>query len=336
MGQRGTRNSQTGLTERIHRLDFTVDWPPGHAAAYLIEGPEPILVDAGVPDERGTEELETGLAAHDYVPKDIAHLLLTHPHSDHIGQAATVVERADPVVYAPRPIRDRLRRSTDDLAAGVRRTARQSGFDGDQLDGAIEEAVDSLRRSRRLLPPDEIDVALGYDEPFTVAGHRFEAIHTPGHQAEHACFQVSTDGAELLFAGDVLIQPFRAGAINVGLDIGAYDAIIEYYAAYDRLSGRDVERVFPGHGPVFTDYEATIARSRDDLDDLLDSVAGTLESLSPATPLRLAQERASGGRLTHVLLDTIGALGCLDRCGRVAFDVEDGVRQYRCVDAERR
>jgi glyoxylase-like metal-dependent hydrolase (beta-lactamase superfamily II) len=334
MEQQGTQNPRAGLVERIHRLDFTVDWPPGHAAAYLIEGPDPILVDAGVPDERGTKELETGLAAHGYAPTDIAHLLLTHPHSDHIGQAATAVERADPTVYAPRPMVERLRRSTDDLAAGVRRTGRQSGFDEEQLDGAVEEALDSLRRSRRLLPPDEIDVALDFGTEFTVADHHFEAIHTPGHQADHTCFRVSTDGAGLLFAGDALIQSFRAGAINVGLDVGAYDAIVQYYTAYNRLSGRDVERVFPGHGPVFTDYEATIARSRGDLDDLLDGVARTLDPLSPATPLRLAQERASGGRLTHVLLDTIGALGCLDSRNRVTFDIADGVRRYRCVSTE--
>ena len=230
----------------------------------------------------------------------------------------------------------RLRRSTDDLASGVRRTARQSGFDEDQLDGAVKEAVDSLRRSRRLLPPDEVDVALDFGTGFTVADHRFEAIHTPGHQADHACFQVATDDRALLFAGDVLIQSFRAGAINVGIDTEAYDAIVQFYAAYDRLAGRDIARVFPGHGPVFTDYEATIARSRRDLDDLLDSVEGSLDALSSATPLRLAQERASGGRLTHVLLDTIGALGCLDSRGRATFDVEDGVRRYRCVGAERR
>ena len=332
MDQYGTRDSPAGLPEWVHRLEFTVDWPPGHAAAYLLDGSEPILVDAGTPGERGTDELETGLAAHGYAPEDIAHLLVTHPHGDHMGQVTTVLERADPVVYAPRPMLARLRRATDDLAAGVRRTARESGFDGDQLDEMIDQAVDSLQRSRRLLPPSDVDVPLEYGETFIVAGHRFETIHTPGHQAEHVCFQVSTNIADLLFAGDVLIRSFRAGALNVGLDAGAYHAISAYYAAYDRLSGRDIEYVFPGHGPVFNDYEATIARSRRNLNELLDDVERTLRSLPSATPLRLAQERAEGKGFTHILLDTVGALGCLDTNGRVTYGNDDGVRRYRYVE----
>lgn len=200
----------------------------------------------------------------------------------------------------------------------------------------VEQAVESLRRSRELLAPDTIDVPLDYEESFTVADHRFETIHTPGHQAEHVCFQLSTDDTEFLFGGDVLIRPFRAGAINVGLDIGAYDAITAYYSAYDRLSGRNVARVFPGHGPVFADYAATISQSRDDLDDLLCDVEETLRPLPSPSPLRISRERAGGKRLVHVILDTVGALGCLDARGRVTYDDEDGVRRYRCLDTEER
>ena len=60
-------------------------------AAYLLEGPEPALVDCG-PDglrgrpRSGPRELGLGLG-------DVRHLLLTHIHPDHAGAAGTLVGR---------------------------------------------------------------------------------------------------------------------------------------------------------------------------------------------------------------------------------------------------
>lgn len=42
----------------VRRIGFSVDWPPGHVACYLLDLDEPVLVDAGilgeVPDTSGT------------------------------------------------------------------------------------------------------------------------------------------------------------------------------------------------------------------------------------------------------------------------------------------
>ena len=60
---RGAESERDGGGSRgsvaVRRLEFSVDWPPWHAAAFLVEGPtdEPVLVDAGVPDATGEEEL---------------------------------------------------------------------------------------------------------------------------------------------------------------------------------------------------------------------------------------------------------------------------------------
>ena len=48
---------------RVHRLVFDVDWPPGHVACYLVDGPEPILVDAAAPDHDVTGDV-TGRPLH--------------------------------------------------------------------------------------------------------------------------------------------------------------------------------------------------------------------------------------------------------------------------------
>lgn len=324
------RAERRAAPAQVHRVEFTVDWPPGHAAAYLVDGEEPLLIDAGVPGDRGAEELRTELESVGYDPADIEHLLVTHPHSDHVGQVTTVLEDGA-CVYAPAGVRPRLDRATDDLATGVRSTAVEAGMSGRRADEAVKEAVNSLMRDRSLLPTEEIDVDLAYGHTHEIAGLPVEVIHAPGHQADHACFQVAgpPNEGDLLFGGDMVIEPFRAAALNVGLDEGAYDAIDQYYGTYDRLSGRNVERVYPGHGPAFGDFSGAIRSSVADLDAMVEDVSETLASLEPAAPIEVGLERA-GDHLTAALLDTIGALGYLDGDGRATFEVDaDGVRQYR-------
>jgi glyoxylase-like metal-dependent hydrolase (beta-lactamase superfamily II) len=314
----------------VHRLEFSVDWPPWHAAAFLVEADEPILVDAGVPGATGETELRDGLAEHDRRPEDVADVLLTHPHSDHLGQVPILCE-AGATVHAARTTRDRLSRDPEDLAAGVRETGTGAGLADDDLDGHVERALDSLSRNRRLMPPDSIDHAFEYGEPFEAGGLSFEPVHTPGHQAGHACFELELTSGTALFSGDVLVEPFRAAALNVGLDRGAYDAIDDFYLAYDRLGEREVDWVYPGHGSPFTDYRGVLERSRADLDDLLVDVEASVGEIGPASPLAVTLARVD--RLDHPapLLDTLGALGTLDRRGAVTYDLREGVRSYRTV-----
>lgn len=314
--------------DRVHRIEFDVEWPPWHAAAFLIDGPEPVLVDAGAPGEDNTENLRVGLRERGYAPADVAHVVVTHSHSDHIGQVPALLD-AGARLYAPRPAVDQLRRDADALAAGVRETAREAGLEGQRIGEHVERAVDSLKRSRRLLPPDRVDVAFEFDGSFAVAEYAFEPVHTPGHQVHHACFETTVERTRVLFAGDVLIEPFRAAALHVGLDRGAYEAVDAFYTAYDRLAGREVDRVYPGHGPVFDDYEGVLAASRERLDGMVADVERAVGEVGPADPLAVTLARVDEFRHPAPLLDTVGALGHLESRGRVAREYDDGVRLYR-------
>lgn len=319
----------TVAREIVHRLEFDVDWPPGHVAAYLIDGPEPVLVDAGGPSDVNERELIAGLDAIGYAPEDVDHVVVTHPHTDHIGQVPAMLD-AGARLYAPRAAVEQLERDPNDLAAGVRETAIETGLDPEGVDQHIERAVQSLERSRRLLPPERVDVAFAFDGSFAVGDHEFEPVHTPGHQIHHAAFRVAFDGTHALFSGDALIEPFRAAALHVGLDHGAYDAIAAFYRGFDRLEGLGVDRVYPGHGPTFDDFAGVLQNSRDRLDGTVASVERTLRERGRSSPIGLTLARVEKLEHPAVLLDTVGALGYLEDRSRATFEYdEDGVRRYR-------
>ncbi len=321
-----TEQRTKAATSQVSRLDFDIEWPPKHAAAYLIEEPAPILVDTGDPEDRAEATIREGLAARGYDPGDVEAVVVTHPHSDHIGQVPLLRE-AGATVYAPRPVLEQLERDPDDLADGVRDIGRSAGYHGEAIEREVERAQSSLERNRRLLTPDEA-VPFEFDEPFTVAGREFEALHTPGHQIHHASLATDLNGERALFSGDALIEPFRPGAIHVGIDYGAYDAVDAFHRAMDRLEGRDVDRVYPGHGPVFTDYKGAIESTRSALESLTGETFEAVASVGPATPMEITRHRAGEVRYPAQLLDTLGALGTLEGRDRIQYKERDGVRDY--------
>lgn len=317
----------------VRRIEFTVDWPPGHVACYLVDGAEPVLVDAGMPDESGVggatpeETFREGIAAAGHDVSDVEHLVITHPHVDHVGQVPTVLEEADPTVYAPAGVEERFSRTSDELARRVRANARAAGITGDQLDEAVGMAVESLERDSALLPPEAVDVWVEGGDAVDVGPITAEAIHAPGHQADHLCFEATVDGERALLAGDMAIEPFRAVAMHDGLDDGVADAFPAFYDAIDRLEERDPDRVYPGHGPVHAGFHEVLERDRRSLDRQLDGVHEQLaEGLRTVLGVAMA---LAGDRSVHYLVpEAMSALDYLVEGDRATVTVEEGVRYY--------
>jgi glyoxylase-like metal-dependent hydrolase (beta-lactamase superfamily II) len=311
--------------ERIHRLEFEVDWRPGHVACYLVDDPEPVLVDAALPDHE--DAFLDALAGYGYGPGDVEHLLVTHPHVDHVGQVPTVLEAGDPTVYAPAGVRERFAQDPDALEARVRRNCEESGFPDEQTETAVDMAVESLERDSTLLPPEAVDVWIDPGDETAVGGLDVGAVHAPGHQADHLCYPAEVAGESVLLAGDMGIRPFRPVVMHDGLDDGHREAFGAFYAALDRLADLDVDRVYPGHGPVHEDLAGAVERDRESLDERLEEVAELVadgRSTVPGVAMALAGERD----VKYLIPETMSALAHLEGEGVIGSELRDGVRHY--------
>ena len=86
-------------------------------------------------------------------------------------------------------------------------------------------------------------------------GITLRAIHTPGHAADHLCFYWVEE--RVLFSGDLILGE---GTVVIPRRGGN---LLEYLGSLERLRSLDIQRIYPGHGPVIEDPAAKIAADMD-------------------------------------------------------------------------
>ncbi len=91
------------------------------------------------------------------------------------------------------------------------------------------------------------------DGMFVQAGDRqLQALHTPGHAADHVCLWDRERGD--LFAGDMVVRPG-----SVLIPAGRGGSLRDYLASLRRMAALPPARIYPGHGPIIDDPLDVIA-----------------------------------------------------------------------------
>lgn len=311
----------------VRRLEFEVDFPPGHAAAYLVPGDEPVLFDAGTLGTDGRRDLHAELGDHGFEAADVAHVVLTHFHNDHVGTVDELFEAGDPTLHVPTTFRDRLEPDLDAVRQTAGETLRRAGVPQDQRDAGIDGFARGQEIMSDIVFPERVGHWIEPGEPTTVGGLDLDPIHTPGHCATHVCFATTLGDERALFSGDMAIEPFRSIVVNGGLGYGVDEGVEAFFTGLDRLAATTADRVYPGHGPIHTDLAGTVERDRSTLDARVASCEAALRE-SGSHALHVAEHLTDEGSGIGMLTEVIGALEYLEREGRARSWIEDGVRFY--------
>lgn len=192
------------------------------------EGGTASLIDSGyVGQAAQTEELvRTALDG-----ARLARVINTHSHSDHIGGNAALKRTFGCEIVIPSGIEEHIADWNED--ALLLTTARQR--------------VDRFRHDAVIRP----------GERFSFGGLEWQAHHAPGHDMEALVFHCPE--ARLLISGDALWQDGFGIVFAEILGQGeGLKATRETLAMIGRLA---VDTVIPGHGPVFADFDAAMARA---------------------------------------------------------------------------
>jgi len=328
----------TELAQRIHTLSLPTPFPVGPVNVYLVEGDPLTLVDVGPRMSRTWAALEEGLAHHGYTPADIRQVVITHTHSDHLGNLARLVEISGARVFAHRRNRDWI---TDFPTEWVRRIAYY--VECMQRGGAPREQVALMREM--LAPgirlgapvPGEYLHLVDEGDTVTMGGVEWEVYHMPGHASGHiALYQPQTG---LLFAGDHLLAKVSSNPVLESPLRGETQrprSLVDYFRSLRKVAELDVYRVLTGHGPPIENHRALVEQRLAMHRERLERIAAFLAD-GARTPYQICRALFPNLAAHDVFLamsEVIAHLDVLEAEGRVVRRERDGWVRYGLASGE--
>jgi glyoxylase-like metal-dependent hydrolase (beta-lactamase superfamily II) len=299
----------------VYRLRLPLPWPgvPHCNAWALAAGDGFVLVDTGMHQPDSLANLERALEMCGLRLQDAALVVCTHAHSDHCGQAMTVVERAGCELWM-HPSHELISRMYEDPEAVFARrleVARQSGVPEEPLRRYAKERGTP---EPGIVGPIEVDrdlldgVVVGSDLGDWIT------YETPGHSPSHVClFQPER---RLLISGDHLL-----GRISLYFEYGySPDPVGEFLGSLDVVQRLGARLCLAGHGRTFADVHAHIHGNRALVEEHLVKVLDAV-GVEPLTAFEVVT-RVHGDSLSAqngqwLLSQTLGYLTHLESTGGV-------------------
>jgi len=238
------------VAEGVWQLKLPVPFPLRFVSTYLIKGEEGwTLIDAGYdyPPARAAWETGATVVGCD-LARDVARIVVTHFHPDHIGAARWLGEKTGaPVFMIEREIPfARELWGSSDAGPFLEYLIRQG-----MPESAAGSAASVVRYALPL--PDEM-FPLRPGEKLTMGERALRIIHVPGHADNQIVLH--DEASDILFAADHLLLEVTP---NIGLwPESEPHPLARYLESLEGMRGLGADLVLPGHGPVFHDLDGRI------------------------------------------------------------------------------
>lgn len=202
-------------------------------------------MDTGLKTPESLAALESSLASLGVAWGDIAEVLVSHLHPDHVGAAAEIRRRSGAIVRMPRTEADLVR----PLSPGEEFFAKTAGFLRGH--GMPPDKVRELRRlANAFRGADErlvVDAAIDPGDRMAFRGGTLEAVSAPGHSPGLLCFYCPEQ--RILFSTDAVLPKVTP---NIGMQwFYQSDPLGDYLGTLARLERLAADRVAPSHGRPF-------------------------------------------------------------------------------------
>lgn len=255
----------------------------GPLNAYLVLGEETVLIDPGSNVDGSLGELRRTLEEHITI-EEIDRILITHPHSDHFGNAAALKEETGAEVLAHGDAAEIVQ------AYGLHREKQAAFFEGFMermgVPGSDAAIADNL--------PPAGDVSVEVDRELEdgeeLLDGTLECIHTPGHAPGAVCFRFG----DSVFTGDTVLENITPNPLMQVPDDGdvPHNSLDTYLDSLRKLESLEPEKGLPGHGPPVEHLERRIGQILAHHEERKEDVYQILAA--PKTPFDVMQELFPG------------------------------------------
>ncbi|MEV3874959.1 MBL fold metallo-hydrolase [Streptomyces sp. NPDC049906] len=217
----------------------------------VTEGDTVTLVDTGYPGDR--DRLLWSLAELGRSPHEVAAVLLTHAHNDHLGNAEYLSRTfGTPVLLHPREAPHARREFRQQIGVG---TVLANAWRPGVLPWAVRALRSGGTRRVPVVAPRPFPTEGALDLP-----GRPVPVHTPGHTDGHCVYHLPAAG--VVVSGDALVTGHPTSRHR---GPGLLPAMFDHeraaaLASLGSVAGLAGDVLLPGHGPVHRGSVAAAAR----------------------------------------------------------------------------
>lgn len=248
---------------RLHQIVLPTPWDVGPVQIYVATDDPVTLIDTGVRRSNARAALAAAL---DQLGLELSHVrrvVLTHYHTDHMGQVATLREAgADLELWVHEDDADDVEQFSFEREERIDESNelfREHGVP----EALLARQAARIRREMTAEPPlavaTRVDRRMRAGERVPFKGFELEVLHAPGHTAGHVV--LSEEGTGTLITGDHLMGnavPFTESFYRPGLPDPAdplgrrprFRGLPSYLQSLRQLRGGSFRCILPAHGGI--------------------------------------------------------------------------------------
>ncbi len=216
------------ISENIYQISAVSGRGLWGGNVFLLTERKLTLVDTGY--KGGAGRIISEVSRLGYAPSDIANIVITHHHADHVGNLSELKRASQATVFA-------------------------HPADAPYIDGSLPQPGPARPRWLGRLPapllrlwsaqPAAVDILVKDGDKLPILGGT-KVLHTPGHTPGSICLFLKPE--RLIIAGDVLNN-----RLGLGLPSKAFSTdMTQNIRAIKRLAALDLKLACFGHGPPLT------------------------------------------------------------------------------------